>query len=65
MSDVVETQFGYHLILATDRRPGKDTKYEDVKDEVKEVYADKLREAVCAQMRPRAKIVITPVAPKP
>jgi parvulin-like peptidyl-prolyl isomerase len=65
MSDVVETQFGYHLILATDRRPGKDTKFEDVKDEVKEVYCDKLREAVCAQMRPRAKIVITPAAPKP
>jgi peptidyl-prolyl cis-trans isomerase C len=65
MSDVVETQFGYHLILATDRKPGKDTKYEEVKDEVKEVYCDKLREAVCAQMRPRANIVITPVAPKP
>src|SRR5205823_720926 len=32
MSGVVQTQFGYHLILATDRRPGKETKFEDVQD---------------------------------
>jgi peptidyl-prolyl cis-trans isomerase C len=63
MSDVVQTQFGYHLILVTDRRPGKETKFEDVKEEVKEVYADRLREGLCAQLRPRATIVVTP-APK-
>jgi peptidyl-prolyl cis-trans isomerase C len=63
MSDVVQTQFGYHLILVTDRRPGKETKFEDVKDEVREVYCDRLREAVCAQLRPRATIVVNP-APK-
>jgi parvulin-like peptidyl-prolyl isomerase len=63
MSDVVQTQFGYHLILVTDRRQGKETKFEDVKEEVKEVFADRLREGLCAQIRPRATIVITP-APK-
>jgi hypothetical protein len=63
MSDLVQTQFGFHLILVTDRKPGKETKFEDVKDEVKEVYCDRLREAVCAQLRPRATIVVNP-APK-
>jgi len=63
LSDVVETQFGYHLILATDRRPGRQTKFEDVKDVVKEVYCDRLRESFCTQLRPRAKIVINPPQP--
>jgi peptidyl-prolyl cis-trans isomerase C len=63
VSDVVQTQFGYHLILVTDRRPpSKDTKFEDVKDEVKEVYADRLRESLVSQLRPRATIAVTPVA---
>jgi peptidyl-prolyl cis-trans isomerase C len=62
MSDIVETEFGYHLILCTDRRPGKDVKFEDVRELVKDVYSDRLREAVLAQMRPRARIVINPAA---
>jgi parvulin-like peptidyl-prolyl isomerase len=62
MSEVVKTQFGYHLILAGERRPGKEVKYEEVADFVKEVYADRLREAVLAQVKPKAKIVITPAA---
>jgi peptidyl-prolyl cis-trans isomerase C len=62
MSDVVKTQFGYHLILVTDRRPGREVKFEDkgVKEAVKEVYSDRLREAVVGAMRPRATIEITP-----
>jgi peptidyl-prolyl cis-trans isomerase C len=63
ISDVVKTQFGYHLILATERKPGKEVKFEAVKEEVKEVYYDKLREAIVAQVRPKAKIEITPVKP--
>jgi peptidyl-prolyl cis-trans isomerase C len=60
ISDVVETPYGYHLILVTDRRPGKETKFDDVKDVVKEVYCDRLREMMCADLRPKATIVITP-----
>jgi parvulin-like peptidyl-prolyl isomerase len=58
LSDVVVTPFGQHLILATDRRAGKETKFEEVREVVKEVYRDKLRESLCAQLRPRAKIVM-------
>jgi peptidyl-prolyl cis-trans isomerase C len=64
MSDIVQTQFGYHLILATDRKAGKETKFEEVKDAVKEVFGDRLRENLCAQLRARATITIAP-APKP
>jgi peptidyl-prolyl cis-trans isomerase C len=63
MSDVVQTQFGYHLILTTDRKPGKDVKFEDVKEEVKEVFHERLRDLMSSRLRPRAKITINP-APK-
>jgi len=58
MSDVVTTQFGHHLILALERKPGKDTKFEDVQDDVKEVYASRKREELCKQLRLKAKIVV-------
>jgi peptidyl-prolyl cis-trans isomerase C len=60
LSNVVVTQFGYHLILLTDRRPGKETKFDDVKEVVREVYCDRLRESLCAKLRPEAAISITP-----
>jgi parvulin-like peptidyl-prolyl isomerase len=60
ISDVVTTQFGLHLILAIDYRPGKDVKFEDVRDVVKDVYADRLHQAIVARMRPRAQIALNP-----
>lgn len=60
MSDPVKTQFGYHLILCVETRAGKAVKFEDVKDEVREVYAERLRESVCARLRQTAKIAVNP-----
>jgi parvulin-like peptidyl-prolyl isomerase len=59
MSDVVKSPFGYHLILATDRKEGPETSFEDVKAEVKDVFCAQLRERICAAMRPTAKIQIS------
>ncbi len=56
MSDIVETQFGLHLILLLDRKPGKDVKFDDVKANVKEVYLDRMRESLVDSLRSRAKI---------
>ena len=39
MSDVVQTQFGCHLILVTDRKAGQEVKFADVKDEVRETIS--------------------------
>jgi peptidyl-prolyl cis-trans isomerase C len=61
MSDVVATQFGYHLILVTDRKAGTATKFEDVKDEVKGMYCYRLRENLAGQLRPIAKVVVNPL----
>jgi peptidyl-prolyl cis-trans isomerase C len=59
MSDVVATKFGYHLILVTDRRPGKEAKFDEVKEMAKDVYCDRLREDMLTQLRSKAQIVIT------
>ncbi|HEY1380426.1 MAG TPA: peptidylprolyl isomerase [Gemmataceae bacterium] len=61
MSDPVQTPFGYHLILVTGRKPGAPTEFKDVKDEVREVFCQRLRDSLVAQLRPKAQIVITPV----
>ncbi|MSQ93935.1 MAG: hypothetical protein EXR98_05185 [Gemmataceae bacterium] len=60
MSEPVATDFGYHLILAIDSKPGRDVKFEDpkVKAFVQEVYADRLREAVLTSYKAKSKIEI-------
>jgi len=61
MSDPVNTEFGYHLILATDYKPGREVQFENIRAVVHEVYCDRLRDAVLNAMRPRAQIIIEPV----
>jgi peptidyl-prolyl cis-trans isomerase C len=65
ISDPVKTQFGYHLIMPLERKPGREVKFEEVKDEVKEVFCERQREALAAQVRQRAKIVIAPAPAAP
>ncbi len=67
MTDVVATEFGYHLILVTARKQGTPKKFEDknVKEDVQMLYAMRLREAVIAQMKPKAQVAMTPVATTP
>ncbi|QVL32885.1 peptidylprolyl isomerase [Telmatocola sphagniphila] len=60
VSDIVPTQFGYHLILVTQRKQGAPTEFEKVKDAVRMYYEGKLREAITAKMRATAKIEVTP-----
>lgn len=59
LSEPVATEFGYHLILALDHKPGKDVKFEDVKPFVQEVYGERMREAILAQYKARSRIVIS------
>ena len=56
ISEPVATQFGSHLIVVTSRKPGVELDFDKVKDVVKDVYSGRLREAVIAQMKPKAKI---------
>ena len=60
MSDPVDTEFGQHLILTTAKQPGKARKFDEVKEDVRGVYAMQLRHAVVGQMKPKAQIALTP-----
>lgn len=60
ISEPVMTPFGYHLILVTERKPGRDIKLDEVKEAVKEVYFERLREGLAMQLRKTAKIQINP-----
>src|SRR5262249_28390587 len=57
------SEVGYHVILSIDQKAGKQPKFDDIKPFVLEVYQDRLREAIVAQVKPSAKIVVNP-APK-
>jgi hypothetical protein len=56
----VKTDFGYHLILVTNRKAGEPVQFEVVKGAVLEVYGSRLREAVIDKMKsdPNTKIEI-------
>jgi peptidyl-prolyl cis-trans isomerase C len=62
MTDVVVSEFGYHLILVTERKQGVAKKYEEAIDDVRALYAMRLREAVLIEMKKRAEVVMTPTA---
>jgi parvulin-like peptidyl-prolyl isomerase len=58
VSDVVETDYGMHLIKVTDRKPGQPSDYNKIKDEVRELCVEEMRTAVLAQQRKAARIEI-------
>jgi peptidyl-prolyl cis-trans isomerase C len=62
ISDVVETQFGYHIIKLTERKPAATTDYTEVKTKIEEyLKGQKVNEAVqkyLADARKTAKIEI-------
>lgn len=58
LSDPVATEFGYHLILVVDTKPGKEVKFEQVKPFVQEVYGERLREAILTHYKSKSKIEI-------
>ena len=59
ISQPVQTQFGMHLIMVTARKPGTQVKFEQVKEEVREVYCNRLRDSLVAQLRKSATIQIS------
>lgn len=58
LSDPVQTDFGYHLILVVEQKEGRAMKFEQVKPFVQEVYGERLREAVLAAYKPKARVEI-------
>jgi peptidyl-prolyl cis-trans isomerase C len=58
ISEPVKTPFGYHLILVTDRKPGREVKFEEVKEMVKDHYCTTLHHSIVDTARQSAKIVV-------
>ena len=60
VSDVIETQFGYHIILKTDEKPGGQQTLVDVADMIRDRLRHEARgratEAFVAELREKAKI---------
>lgn len=53
ISDIVETQFGYHIILLQDKKPGRQLSLDEVKDSIEEVLSDKaLNDALEEWLKP-------------
>ena len=48
MTDIVVTEFGYHLILVTERKPGTPKQFAMVVEDVRLLYQMWLREAIVA-----------------
>jgi peptidyl-prolyl cis-trans isomerase C len=58
ISDVVETEFGYHLILVTKRSEGTRSDFARIKEVVREFCAEDLRQSILARERKAGKIEI-------
>ncbi len=56
VTDVVTTEFGLHLIKVTDRNEGQKSNYEQIKDQVREVYAQEIYQNIISDMRKNSRI---------
>jgi parvulin-like peptidyl-prolyl isomerase len=62
LSSVVETEFGYHVILVTGRKPATRTKLDDpaLRKDLVEAVGDVMKDEIVAKQRKVAKIEIAP-----
>ncbi|VTS02926.1 -type peptidyl-prolyl cis-trans isomerase : Peptidylprolyl isomerase OS=Candidatus Kuenenia stuttgartiensis GN=surA PE=4 SV=1: Rotamase [Tuwongella immobilis] len=59
LSDVVETDFGYHIIQVTDRTAGMKSTFEASLDDVRDCYMEETRQNLIQQLRRSASISIS------
>jgi peptidyl-prolyl cis-trans isomerase C len=58
ISDVVQTDYGLHLIKVTDRKPGQPSDFNKIKEDVRELCIEEMRMALLAQQRKLAHVEI-------
>jgi parvulin-like peptidyl-prolyl isomerase len=58
ISDPIKTNFGYHIIKVTEIKQGKDVKFDDIKQNVKQDILQEKAQVLISQLRQKAKIDI-------
>ena len=58
ISDIVQTDVGFHLIKVVDRKAGQTSTYDRLKEEVREVASEEMRQKLLAQQRKLSKVEI-------
>ncbi len=59
MSGVVESEFGLHLLLVTERNEGPNVEYVAVADDVRETYTEEMRQKLLLELRCAAKVEVS------
>ncbi len=59
VSDVVEAEFGLHLIRVADRKPGTPSTFEKCLDDVRDQFTDDFRVELVAKLRKQTEIRVT------
>lgn len=69
VSDVITTQYGYHVLLVTDRRPARTVPFDEVKDELgqflKQRKGNEVTRDHVAELRKGAKVEVLLPSPPP
>jgi parvulin-like peptidyl-prolyl isomerase len=58
LSDVVQTDYGLHLILVTDRKPGQPSDFAKIKDAVRAFCAEDIKQQILQHMRKNSKVEV-------
>jgi parvulin-like peptidyl-prolyl isomerase len=59
VSEPVDSDDGVHLVTVTERKSGKATTFERVRDQVRDVYTNDVRQNLLAKLRKQATITLT------
>lgn len=58
ISEVIQTEFGYHLIKVTDRKVGKQSQFDQVKEDARQLCMEEMQRLLLNQLRQKAEIKI-------
>ncbi|HZY83577.1 MAG TPA: peptidylprolyl isomerase, partial [Gemmataceae bacterium] len=58
VSDVIQTEYGLHLIKVTERKPGQPEEFAKIKEKVREMYAEEMSVQLVGEQHKTAKVEV-------